>query len=94
MMNPEQSPRIEAPRMTSSTPYAALGALAGLAASALATAYKVHRWERDFDRRWKEYEAGKRSGEVVISLRGEQPIEVEHIPKPDPSSSLVVVWLC
>ncbi len=80
--------------MTSSTPYAALGALAGLAASALATAYKVHRWEQDFDRRWKEYEARKKGGDIVVCLRGSQPIEVDHIPKPDLSSSLVVVWLC
>ncbi len=78
--------------MTTSNPYAALGALAGLAASALVTAYKVRRWERDLDRRWEEYEA-QRDG-VQVSLSGEQPVEVDHIPKPDLLNSYVVVWLC
>lgn len=79
--------------MTSSKPYAALGALAGLAASALVTAYKVHRRERDFGRRWKEFDARRTGSEVVVRLQGEQPIEVDYVPKPE-GSNLVVVWLC
>lgn len=78
--------------MTTSNPYAALGALASLAVSALATAYKVRRWERELDRRWEEYEA-QRAG-VRVSLSGEQPLEVDHVPKPDLLNSYVVVWLC
>ncbi len=79
--------------MTSSTPYAALGALAGLAASALATVYKVRRLEKDFDRRWKEFEASRDRSDVVVRLQGECPIEVDYVPKPE-GSNLVVVWLC
>ncbi len=79
--------------MTSSNPYAALGALAGLAASALVTVYKVRRLERDFDRRWKEFEADRDDSRVVVRLQGDIPIEVDYVPKSE-GSNLVVVWLC
>ena len=80
--------------MKSFHPYLTLGAMAAFVATALLSA-RQRRTGNDRQRETvSDSSTQPRQDQVVVHLRGEKSIEVDHFPKGDPSTVLITVWLC